>query len=127
MGAVEQMVHDDFVVDMPQSGERARGFAAFKEQFDAYPGGTPDMPLVDEIELLTDEPRFAMAPSFRVVPLSSGNEFTAVVQSRYPDGTKWFSIVLVELRDEKLYRLENYFAPEMPAPLAESIAAVGRR
>jgi hypothetical protein len=30
--------------------------------------------------------------------------------------------MLVELRDERLFRLESFFAPELPAPLAESIA-----
>jgi len=56
------------------------------------------------------------------VPLASKNEFTVLMRSQYPDGRWWHLITLVELRDEKIYRTVNYFAPELPAPLAESIA-----
>ena len=33
---------------------------------------------------------------------------------------------MVELRDDLLYRMEFYYAPELPAPLAESMATFGR-
>src|SRR3954462_2073195 len=104
MQAIEQLLHPDFVADTPQSGERSRGFAQFNAQFEIYPGGSPTMPLVSDIQVIGDEQRYVLTPSFRVVPLSSGDQFVAVMKSRYPDGTNWHSVVIVELRDEKIFR-----------------------
>jgi hypothetical protein len=76
-----------------------------------------------EIRLLGEDERYAMSPAYTVVPLASPNDYTVVVRSQYPDGSWWHVINLVQIREGKLYRLDNYFAPELPSPLAESIAA----
>ena len=34
---LETIIHPDFVMDYPQSGERFRGFAAFKKHIGVYP------------------------------------------------------------------------------------------
>jgi hypothetical protein len=90
-------------------------------QAETYPGGNPEVPL--DARVLADEDRWAISPGYTVVPLSSPNEFTVVSNVQYPDGTWWHIVGLIELRDGKLYRMENYFAPQLPAPLAESIAS----
>ena len=123
--AIGGMLHRDFVADSPQSGERSRGFEAFRAQFTSYPGGVPDTPMPD-VRIAVDEQRWAITPSFTVVPLASGSDFTFAMRSQYPDGSWWHVVTLVELRDDKIYRLEFYFAPELRAPLAESIAAFVR-
>lgn len=121
---LEKMVHPDLVSDMPQSGERSLGFEAFRAQMEQYPGGGVQNPLhLTGSRLLEQEDRWAITPAYTVVPLSGRNEFTVLFRVQYPDGRWWHMIVLVELRDEKVFRTTNYFAPEMPAPLAESIAA----
>ena len=120
---LEGMFHPEFITTSPQTGEVARGFDPFWEQLLTYPGGAPDMPL--ETRLLGDDDRWAITPSYTVVPLSAPNEFTVINRTEYPDGSIWHSVAMVELRDDLLYRLEVYFAPEMPAPLAESIARFG--
>jgi hypothetical protein len=119
---VERMVHPDFTSDLRQSGERSRGFAAFWSEFVSYPGAPP-VPAVPQIRLLGENERWAMSPGYTVVPLASPNEYTTVLRTQYPDGSWWHVVGLVEIRDGMLYHLENYFAPELPAPLAESIAA----
>ena len=79
-------------------------------------------PLRTAARLLVDEDRWAITPAYTVVPLASRNEFTTLLRTQYPDGRWWHIIVLVELRDERVYRTENYFAPELAPPLPESIA-----
>jgi len=120
---LEKMIHPDLVSDMPQSGERTVGFAGFRAQLEQYPGGGVQNPVATDARLLADAERWAITPAYTVVPLAGRNEFTVLFRAQYPDGRWWHMLTLVELRDEKIYRTVNYFAPEMPAPLAESIAA----
>jgi hypothetical protein len=120
---LESMIHPDMVGDMPQSGERSRGFEGFRAQLEQYPDGGVQNPLATTARMLEEEDRWAITPAYTVVPLAGRMEFTVLMRIQYPDGRWWHNIVLVELRDERIYRTENYFAPELPAPLQESIAA----
>ena len=72
--------------------------------------------------IVGDDERWAMSPGYTIVPLSQPNQYTTTVRIAYPDGSYWQTITIVELRDDKVYRLESYFAPELPAPLSESVA-----
>jgi hypothetical protein len=119
---VEKLVHSDFVSTLPQSGEQSRGFDQFWAQFVNYPGSAP-VPSIPEIRVLGDDERWAMSPGYTVVPLTSPDDYTVILRAQYPDGTWWHNVVLVQIRDGQLYRMDSYFAPEMRAPLAESIAA----
>ena len=119
---VERLIHPEFVSDLRQSGERSIGFENFWEQFVSYPGSAP-VPNVPEVRLLGNEERYAITPAYTVVPLASANDYTVIVRSQYPDGSWWHTVTLIQLREGMLYRMESYFAPVLPAPLAESIAA----
>jgi hypothetical protein len=118
---VESLIHPEFVSDLRQSGERSVGFENFWAQFVSYPGSAP-VPNLPDVRLLGEKERYAMSPGYTVVPLASPNDYTVVGRSQYPDGSWWHAITLIQIRDGMLYRLESYFAPELPAPLAESIA-----
>jgi hypothetical protein len=111
------MIHADFVASIPQSGERSSGFAAFVKQMETYPGGAPDMPVLPDARIIGDDDRWAITPSYTVVPLNASNEFVVLSPTRYPDGTLWHVMSIIEIRDRQVYRMENYFAPEMEAPL----------
>ncbi len=111
---LESLFHPDFVAEIPQSGERSRGFAAFWAQVEGWPDGSPVAPYLPDARLLGDDDRWAITPAYTVVPLTSSGKFTLLYHSVYPDGTSWFVVGLIELRDEKLFRMENYFAPELP-------------
>ena len=113
---LEAMVHPDFQAESPQSGERSHGFAGFRGQMEGYPDGGPSA-VLPEAKLLGDEERWAITPAFTVVPLSGKSEYTVLLRSQYPDGSWWRIILLVELRDDRLFRAETYFAPEMEPPL----------
>jgi hypothetical protein len=118
---LEALIHPDFVAFMPQSGERSRGLEALKFEREMYPGGVPDVPLLPNAQLFGDDERWVITPGFTVVPLATTNEFTIIGRVPYPDGTVWHSLLMVELRDTLLYRLDIYFAPEMKAPLMDAL------
>lgn len=122
--ALSGLIHREFVAEIRQSGERSLGLEQFLAQLEGYPEGSPYVPL--DADIVGTEGRWAISPGYTVVALSSPNEFTIVTKARYPDGTLWHIVAVVELRDEKLFRMENYFAPEMRAPLVESMASYGR-
>jgi hypothetical protein len=122
LDAAELMIHPDFVGDSYQSGERSRGREGFRAQLRDYPGAAESPISLDDAQMYGDDLRWAVTPGYTVVPLRSGNDYTIVFRSRYPDGSWWRVVLLIELRDNMLYRMEPYFAPELPAPLAESIA-----
>ena len=126
--AIETMVHPDFVAFYPQSGERFRGFASFRAQLENYPGGlTRDSADREHADIVETDERWAISPAFTVVPLTQPGRYTTITRIGYPDGTQWRTVTLVELRDNKVYRAESYFAPELPAPLATSIPSYGRQ
>src|SRR5688572_15062836 len=87
---LEEMVHPDLMSDSPQSGERTRGFDAFRAQMEQYPGGGAQNPLQSiESRLLEEENRWAITPSYTVIPLSGKKEFTVLFRVQYPDGRWW--------------------------------------
>lgn len=115
--ALESMIHPEFVSDYPQSGERFRGFAAFRSQLESYPGGLPAARANDPTtKVIGDEERWAISPNYTVLPLSSAERFTTISRTTYPDGTRWWVISIVTLRDQKVFYSETYFAPEFDPP-----------
>jgi ketosteroid isomerase-like protein len=94
--AYQALVHDDFVQEWPQSGERVRGKEACLNVARNYPGGPPQVDL-GEIS-------------------GEGDHWTARGTARYPDGTDWHVVAVLELRDGKIAREIDYFGPAFPAP-----------
>lgn len=122
---LRELVRADVVSTSPQSGERAVGFDAFLLEGERYPGGLPEVN-VDDSRVIGDDERWVISPSYTIIPMSSPSSYTGIIKVRYPDGAMWHAILLVELRDEKVASVEVFYAPELPAPLAESIAAWSR-
>lgn len=114
---LRELVHPEYVGDFPQSGERTRGFEAFKAQIERYPGGTPaSEPAAADTQVYGDAERWAITPGYTVVPLAGPEVYTAVSRATYPDGSRWHIVSIVELRDDRIYRNETYFAPEFEPP-----------
>ena len=122
LATLERMMHPDFVAEIPQSGERTVGFAAYRAQLESYPGGPPSTNISDA-KVFGDEERWAMTPSFTVVPLAGNNQYTVLMRMQYPDGSWWRAIYLMELRDDRVLRMDSYFAPELEPPLLAKIGA----
>jgi hypothetical protein len=124
--ALERMLHPGFVALYPQSGEQIRGYEAFRAMLEQYPGGLErESSDISHTTIVDEDERWAISPGYTVVPLSQPGSYTTLTRLSYPDGSWWRVVTLVELRDDKVYRAESYFAPEMSAPLASSIARLG--
>jgi hypothetical protein len=112
--ALARLRHPDWVVDWPQTGERVRGSQAFSSIAQIYPGGTPKS-MVRRI--VGSEDRWTITPANTVVRLAGeGEAWWGEWIMTYPDGTDWFCVDLLELRDGKVYRETVYWATPLPAP-----------
>jgi hypothetical protein len=111
------MIHPDFVGDYPQSGERTRGWPAMRAQLENYPGGlrTGELPAT-QAKVVGAESRWVISPGYTVLPLAGPERYTTVARAHYPDGSHWWVVAIVELRDDLVYRAETYFAPDFDPP-----------
>ena len=115
--ALEHMIHPEYVAIYPQSGERFRGFAAFRFQLEQYPGGLPAENYEDaRAKILGDEESWAISPGYTVLPLSGPERFTTVSRARYPDGSRWWVVSILTMKDDRIWHAETYWAPEFEPP-----------
>jgi hypothetical protein len=89
-------LHDDFLQEWPQSGERiiGRDNAIAIEQ--SFPGGLPTM-------------RFRRT-------LAGGDLAVLEVELTYADGSRYLGVCIIELRDGKVLRETDYYAQPFQAP-----------
>jgi hypothetical protein len=114
---LEGMIHPDYVGDYPQSGERFKGFASLRAQLENYPGGINPARLEDSTtKILGDEDRWAISPGYTVLPLAGPERYTTVSRAAYPDGSRWWVVSILTLKDGKVHHAETYFAPEFDPP-----------
>lgn len=114
-GRLGEVFHVDAVLEYPQSGERFRGLANIRAQFEHYPDLDPGG---SELEEVIGETRaYALTPSYTIIGIEgSGDRGTAIVRVRYPDGSLWWAVNVYELRDGRVIRSRTYFAPDFEAP-----------
>ena len=114
------LLHDDYVLTFPQSGERFVGRANRRFVYEQYPGREEagNRPAIGRISGTDDQ--FISTPSwpaYSVVHLAgSGDEFTTTGTARYPDGQVWHWVSLIQMRDGKVWRETAYFALPFEAP-----------
>lgn len=94
--AYTALVHEDFVQEWPQTGERVRGKEACLNIARNYPGGPPQI----QLGQISGE----------------GDHWVVEAMSRYPDGTDYHVVAILELRDGKVAHETDYFGPSYPAP-----------
>jgi hypothetical protein len=106
---LDEVLHPDFEEVYPQSGERTIGPKNLKGIVLGVPGGLEDL---GGRHVVGAEDRWAMTPTFTLVHIDgSGDLFTGVQRARYPDGSDWWVIQIVTMRDARVWRVESYFAP----------------
>jgi ketosteroid isomerase-like protein len=95
-GTAGGYLHDDFVQEWPQSGERiiGRDNAMAIEQH--FPGGLPTM-------------RFRRT-------LAGGDLAVLEVELTYADGSRYLGVSVFELRDGKVVKETDYYAQPFQAP-----------
>jgi hypothetical protein len=114
---LESMIHPDYMGEYPQSGERFKGFAAFRSQLENYPGGLHPARYDDpKTKILGDEDRWAITPGYTVLPLAGPERYTTVTRAPYPDGSRWWVVSILTLKDGMVFHAETYFAPEFEPP-----------
>lgn len=107
-------MNEDVVWDYPQSGERFRGLANIRAQFENYPGLEPGTTQLEEVIGGTT---YALTMTYMLVAVDgSGERGTAVNRVRYPDGSRWWAVNLYRLRDGKIAHTRTFFAPEFEPP-----------
>lgn len=114
---LNEVYAEDAIVEWPQSRERVRGIANLRSILANYPGGVLQPASETARFLEADEERFKMSPMFKIIE-TDGYEDSAVgvVKSRYPDGSVWFVISIVQVRGGRVVHAVQYFAPEYDAP-----------
>ncbi len=109
-----QLRHPDWTEEWPQSGERVRGHANDRAIIDNWPGGQPTG---EWIRVVGAEDRWVVTPMFTVQRVvGSGDFWWAAGMVTYSDGSTWFDVDLLELRDGKVLRETWLFAPPSEAP-----------
>jgi hypothetical protein len=109
-----EIIHADAVLEYPQSGERFRGLANIRAQFENYPDLGPGQ---SEVQEIIGGTTYALTPSYTVIGIEgSGSRGTAIIRVRYPDGSLWWAVNVYELRDGRMSRSRTYFAPDFEAP-----------
>jgi ketosteroid isomerase-like protein len=109
-----EVFHADAVFEIPQSGEVFRGLANIHGQFANYPALEPGTSRLEEVVGGTT---YALTPTYTVVAVKgSGDHGTSVVRVRYPDGSWWWAVNLLDLRDGLVARMRAYFAPDFEPP-----------
>ncbi|MBI3750869.1 MAG: nuclear transport factor 2 family protein [Chloroflexi bacterium] len=111
-----RLVADDYVDEMPQSGERIRGRANARAIVDHYPGGVGTVESGSS-HLVGADDRYVMTPSFSILRIEgSGDTFTYSGTIRYANGETWHIIAIVEVRNGKIAKTTTYYAAPFPAP-----------
>ncbi len=111
---LNDVFHEDAVLEFPQSGELFRGVMNIRAQFENYPNIDPG---TSELAEVIGEETYALTPSYTLIKVEgSGVKGTAVVRVRYPDNSQWWALNLFEVRDGRIRRSRTYFAPDFEAP-----------
>lgn len=110
------LLAEDFVDEMPQSGERTRGKANWLAISRNYPGGVGTVdPTTGRV--VGAEDRWIMTPTFSILRIEgSGDVYTYAGKARYADGQTWDLIAIIELHDGKIARSTTWYAAPFPAP-----------
>jgi len=113
---LQAITADDMVQEYPQSGERFVGIDNIRAVYERYPGGLGKQDLASLRVTDRDRP-WAMAPNFTLVRVSgSGDSYTSAVKARYPDGSDWYVISMIELVEGRMAHGTIFFAPVFDAP-----------
>lgn len=90
------LLHDDYVQEWPQSGERIEGADDAMAINRNFPGGLPSM-RINRVQ-------------------SAGELATLEVELTYSDGSVYQGVSIMEVRDGKVAKETDYFAQPFEAP-----------
>jgi limonene-1,2-epoxide hydrolase len=111
------LLTDDYVDEMPQSGERIRGRQNAQAIAESYPGGVGTVEPAASKVIGADD-RWVMTPTFNFLRIEgSGDTFTYTGTITYPgSGDVWHVVAVAIVRDGRISRTTTYYAPKFDAP-----------
>lgn len=116
-GALEEVLHPDFVQEIPQSGERVVGVENFRKILQNLPGPGSGLVIAQDPHVIGDEEHYVMTPTFNVVKVEgTGDQLTSYVKLKYPDGSDWYVITFSSYRDGKMVKRFDFYAPFFDPP-----------
>jgi hypothetical protein len=112
--ALGALVHADYTETYPQSGELIRGLENLRAEITGHPGGYQSKG-IDRVVGSAD--RWVVTPSSTLVRIEgSGDTFTGVSKVHYSDGSDWYALMIGEIRDGRVWRVQTFFAETFEAP-----------
>ena len=112
--ALGELVHRDFTQTFPQSGELIRGLDNLRAEIEGHPGGYEGKG-TDRVVGSAD--RWVVTPSSTLVRIEgAGDTFTGVSKVHYSDGTDWYAVMIGEIRDGRMWRLQTFWGETFEAP-----------
>jgi ketosteroid isomerase-like protein len=114
----DALIHDDYVCRWPQSGEVIRGKANRRAITENYPGAEGGIQLKTDRIVGTDDTFISSPlPMWNMVHLKgSGDDLFASGMITYPNGEVWHFASQFTMRDGKIWRQVDYYAPKFEAP-----------
>ena len=112
--ALGDLVHRDFTQTFPQSGELIRGLENLRAELLGHPGGYEGKG-TDRVVGSAD--RWVVTPSSTLVRIEgAGDTFTGVSRVHYSDGSDWYAVMIGEIRDGLVWRLQTFWGETFEAP-----------
>jgi len=117
LDTLDTLRHADYVVELPQSGERTRGIANARAVLEHYPGGLAGGQL-DTKKLVGSEDRWVATPVGTLLRITgTGDVYTALFTAVYPgERLVWHVAAFIELRDGKIVKETGIFGAPFEAP-----------
>lgn len=111
---LRKICHPQYVQDYPQSGERFIGLDKLEESERNRPGGSPT---VNVRRVVGSEDKYVATPMFTPLRITgTGDTYTVEGSGLYPDGSTWFTVSVLDFRDDKIAHVSTYFAEPFESP-----------
>ncbi len=113
----DEVLHEDFVEEYVQSGERVIGRENLRAVATNYPG-VDQQPIRGDVRpVIGADDAYVMGPSYNITRITgSGDEFALAGTLTYPSGDVWYLTQFVKVRDGKIWRVSSYFGEPFDPP-----------
>lgn len=114
LDALEAMRTPEWQLRWPATDELVPSSATYRTIHENYPGGFPRF---DGISVAGPGDRYLLTPAYTVVRVAgTGDLWLAEARVRYADGSEWCMAKVLELRNGKVHRETDYWAPVQEPP-----------
>ena len=109
---IGELADTDVVVEYPQSGERIKGRENNLAVLENYPG----LPSATIKGMHGAEDKWVLTPFWTPLRITgTGDRYVVEGRLVYPNGEEWNFVDVIELRNDKVAKVTEYFAAPFPA------------